>query len=126
MSWDRIAELLELAEAEAVWGYENAAPLSAVELLGLASKRLGGGVVLAARNDVTNYWSKALGFGFESPVSADLVAEITGFYREQGVPFATLQFAPSVLPPDWDAVGRALSVMPYAFPCFQKRECRRF
>ncbi|TCN38074.1 hypothetical protein EV644_110211 [Kribbella orskensis] len=104
MSWDRIAELLELAEAEAVWGYENAAPPSAVEMLGLASKRLGGGVVLSARNDVTKYWSKALGFGFESPVTADLVAEITGFYREQGALFATLQFAPAVLPPDWDSI----------------------
>jgi GNAT superfamily N-acetyltransferase len=37
-------------------------------------------------------------------VTSELVAEITGFYRSQGTQQATLQFAPSVLPPDWDAI----------------------
>ncbi|GAA1572932.1 hypothetical protein GCM10009789_28070 [Kribbella sancticallisti] len=104
MSLDRIAELLELAEAEALWGYESVAPPEIVETLGMASTRIGGGVVLAVRNDVTDYWSKALGFGFSEPVTADLVGEITAFYREQGVRLATLQFAPAALPADWDAI----------------------
>ncbi|ADB32263.1 GCN5-related N-acetyltransferase [Kribbella flavida DSM 17836] len=101
---DRIAELLEGAEAEAVWGYQTVAPPAVAEALGLASRRLGGGVVLAMRHDVTDYWSKALGFGFAAPVTAGLVEEIADFYREQGVRQATLQFAPSVLPADWDAI----------------------
>ena len=104
MSLDRIAELIELTEAEAIWGYESAAPPPVVEALGMARTRIGGGVVLAVRNDVTDYWSKALGFGFSEPVTAELVAEITDFYREQGVRLATLQFAPSVLPADWDEI----------------------
>jgi GNAT superfamily N-acetyltransferase len=104
MSQDRIAALLERAEAEAVWGYEAAAPPELEERLGMARTRLGGGVVLAARHDVTNYWSKALGFGFDQPVTADLVAEITAFYREHDVQLATIQLAPAVIPADWDAI----------------------
>jgi GNAT superfamily N-acetyltransferase len=107
MALDRMAELLESAEAEAVWGYEHAGTPEAQEKLGMASTRLGGGVVLSVRNDVTNYWSKALGFGFSEPVTADLVARITSFYRDQGTKVATLQFAPSVLPADWDQICKA-------------------
>lgn len=101
---DRIAELIEAAEAEAVWGYENSAPPAVAESLGLASRRIAGGVVLAMPGDVTNYWSKALGFGFESPVTLELVEQIIDFYRAHGVRQATLQFAPSVLPADWEAI----------------------
>ncbi|MEV6286277.1 GNAT family N-acetyltransferase [Kribbella sp. NPDC051770] len=101
---DRIAELIEAAEAEAVWGYENSAPPAVAERLKLASRRIAGGVVLAMPDDVTNYWSKALGFGFESPVTLGLVEEIVDFYRSQGVRLATLQLAPSVLPRDWEAI----------------------
>jgi ribosomal protein S18 acetylase RimI-like enzyme len=101
---DPIAELLEAAEAEAIWGYVRSAPAAVGEALGIAGRRLGGGVALSVRNDVTNYFSKALGFGFDAPVTADLIAEITAFYREQGTRQATLQFPPSVLPPDWDAI----------------------
>jgi ribosomal protein S18 acetylase RimI-like enzyme len=101
---DRIAELIETAEAEAVWAYENSAPPAVAESLGLASRRIAGGVVLALPGDVTNYWSKALGFGFESPVTLELVEEIIDFYRTHGIRLATLQFAPSVLPADWEAI----------------------
>ncbi|GAB2590154.1 GNAT family N-acetyltransferase [Kribbella endophytica] len=101
---DRIAELIEAAEAEAVWGYESSASPAVAESLGLASRRIGGGVVLAMPDDVTNYWSKALGFGFGSPVTLDLVEEIIAFYRTHDVRLATLQFAPSVLPRDWDTI----------------------
>lgn len=104
MSQDRIAELIERAEAEAVWGYEAAAPPELEQKLGMARTRIGGGVVLAVRDDVTNYWSKALGFGFDAPVTADLIAEITAFYREHEVQLATIQLAPAVIPADWDAI----------------------
>jgi GNAT superfamily N-acetyltransferase len=112
MPLDRIAELLELSEAEAVWGYEQVAPPEVQESLGMASQRIGGGVVLSVRNDVTNYWSKALGFGFAEPVTAELVAEITAFYRDQGTKLATLQLAPAVLPVDWDAICKAEGLTP--------------
>ncbi len=102
MALDRIAALLELSEAEALWGYETNAPADVAERLGLASMRIGGGVVLSVRHDATDYWSKAL--GFNKPVTAELVASITDFYREHGCRQATLQFAPAVLPAGWDEI----------------------
>ena len=94
--------VLETAEAEAVWDYEVHAPAEVIEQFGLASARIGGGVVLAVRDDVTSYWSKAL--GFTEPVTAELVASITDFYRANRNPLAVLQFAPSALPADWDEI----------------------
>ena len=104
---DQIAALLERSEAEAVFGYVDAAPPAVKESLGIATARIGDGVVLSVRNDVTNYWSKTLGFGFDQPVTAELVAEITSFYREEGTKVATLQFAPSVLPANWEEICQA-------------------
>jgi GNAT superfamily N-acetyltransferase len=104
MSPDRIAELVETAEAQAIWDYETHASPEVMERFGMASARIGGGVALAVRNDATNYWSRALGFGFGEPVTAELVASITDFYRGNGNPIAVLNFAPSVLPADWDAI----------------------
>ncbi|MEV6414991.1 GNAT family N-acetyltransferase [Kribbella sp. NPDC051718] len=104
MSHDRITELLETAEAESVWGYETYATPEVMERFGMASARIGGGVALAVRDDATNYWSRALGFGFSEPLSAEVVASVTDFYRGNGNPIAVLNIAPSVLPVDWDAI----------------------
>jgi GNAT superfamily N-acetyltransferase len=104
MSTDRITELLETAEAESVWGYETNTSPEVMERFGMASARIGGGVALAVRHDATNYWSRALGFGFTEPVTAELVASITDFYRGNGNPIAVLNLAPSVLPADWDQI----------------------
>ncbi|WP_328324307.1 GNAT family N-acetyltransferase [Kribbella sp. NBC_00382] len=104
MSDDRLVELLETAEAEAVWGYETHAAPEVLERFGMASARIGGGVALAVRNDATHYWSRALGFGFTEPVTAKVVASIIDFYRSNGNPVAVLNLAPSVLPADWDAI----------------------
>ncbi|GAA3538171.1 GNAT family N-acetyltransferase [Kribbella ginsengisoli] len=104
MSLDRITQLLETAEAEAIWGYETHAAPEVMERFGMASARIGGGVALAVRDDATNYWSRALGFGFTEPVTAEVVASVTDFYRGNGNSIAVLNVAPSVLPADWDAI----------------------
>lgn len=95
------AELIEMSEAEALLDFEAGAPVPVRRALGLDAVRLGGGVVLSMRNDPSGFWSKALGFGFAEPVTADLVAEICSFYRSSGTPRAVLQLAPSALPEDW-------------------------
>lgn len=94
--------LLEAAEAEAVWDYEVHTAPEVMEQRGMASTRIGGGVVLAVRNDPTSYWSKAL--GFTAPVTGELVASVIDFYRKNDNPLAVLQFAPSSLPADWDEI----------------------
>ena len=77
----------------------------------MASRRLGGGVVLSVRNDPTGFWSKALRFGFDQPVTADLMDKIRAFYVEQGTPSATLQFAPEVIPAHWADICAATGVV---------------
>jgi GNAT superfamily N-acetyltransferase len=93
--------LAERSEADTLFDFEANAPAGTVAALGMASTRLAGGVVLSMRHDPTGFWSKALGFGFDEPVTADLIDAVCDFYRSQGTPMAVLQFAPSVLPGDW-------------------------
>ncbi|MEV4595868.1 hypothetical protein AB0K15_00525 [Amycolatopsis sp. NPDC049253] len=92
---------IEESEAEAVFRLETGGPESVRSALGVTATRLGGAVVLAVRNDPTDYWSKALGFGRTEPVTAELIAEVCAFYRAAATRRATLQLAPSVIPEDW-------------------------
>jgi hypothetical protein len=102
MPEDRLSEIAELAEAENLFRIQDEAPEEVKTALGMASARIGGGVVLAMRNDPTGgCWNKALGLGFTEPITHALVAEVCDFLRERGSPSAHLQLAPSVLPPDW-------------------------
>ncbi|SEH84408.1 Acetyltransferase (GNAT) domain-containing protein [Mycolicibacterium rutilum] len=65
---------------------------------------MGGGVVLSVRNDVTGYWSKALGFGFTEPVTPGLIDRVIDFYRAERSRGAVVQIAPEVLPDDWPRI----------------------
>nr|WP_221379129.1 GNAT family N-acetyltransferase [Actinoplanes polyasparticus] len=65
-------------EAEFMYLYEAGAPAADRELLGITTHRVGGGVVLSMRNDVTGYWNKALGFGFAEPVTAGIMQASAG------------------------------------------------
>jgi GNAT superfamily N-acetyltransferase len=91
----------ELSEAEAHFDVVVGAPEHVRAALGIAGVRVGGGVAVSIRRDPTGFWSKALGFGFDTPVTAELVEEVRDFYRAQQLPIATLQLAPSVMPEDW-------------------------
>jgi GNAT superfamily N-acetyltransferase len=95
----------EGSEAETLLDFESGAPAEARAALGLNQVRIGGGVALSMRNDPINYWSKALGFGFDTPVTADLIAEIGEFYRVEGTSSAEILLAPSVLPEDWPEIS---------------------
>jgi GNAT superfamily N-acetyltransferase len=105
MSNDELTVLgAESTEAEFMYRYESLAPPSVASVLGIATTRIGGGVVLSMHNDRTGYWSKALGFGLTEPVTGGLLDRVVAFYREQGSQGAVIQIAPSVLPPDWDEI----------------------
>jgi len=101
----------EAAEAEFMYALESGAPHPVKQRLGIATARLGGGVVLSMRHDPAGgYWNKALGLGITQPVTAGLVAEVLDFYRANGSAVACLQLAPDALPPDWDDTCAALGV----------------
>jgi hypothetical protein len=104
----RLSEIAELAEAENLFRIQDEAPEAVKAALGMASARIGGGVVLAMRNDpIDGCWNKALGLGFTEPITHGVIDEVCDFLRERGSPGAHLQIAPSVLPPDWDEIRAA-------------------
>jgi ribosomal protein S18 acetylase RimI-like enzyme len=98
---------LEQTEAEWMYRLESGAPPHILDEMGIAAARFGGGYAVAMRRDVTQYWNKALGFGFDEPVTADLIAQVCEFFRVQEAPMAVLQLAPSVLPAEWGDICRA-------------------
>jgi hypothetical protein len=104
MSRTEPAALAEGAEAEFMYQYESNMPPSTRSAFGVTTTRIGGGVALSMRRDPTGYWSKALGFGFDEPITRDLIDRVIDFYRGEGSTGAVIQIAPSVLPPDWDDI----------------------
>lgn len=101
---DTVRALAELTEAEFMFRYESGAPAPVREALGIHTTRMGGGVVLSMRNDPTGYWSKALGFGVDEPVTGELIARVCDVYRAEGTQSAVIQIAPDRLPADWDEI----------------------
>lgn len=104
MAPDITAEQAEDVEAESLFDLVAATSPAARTALGVATVRLGGGVVLAAPGDPTGFLNRAVGLGGGKPAGADLVAEACAFLREHGVKAAVMQFAPSTLPADWERI----------------------
>jgi GNAT superfamily N-acetyltransferase len=94
----------EQSEAEALYRFQTETPEPVRTALGMSATRIGGGVVLSMRNDITHFWSKALGFGVTAPVTAQLVEEVCDFYRAARTPQAVFQIAPAFLPEDWPEI----------------------
>jgi GNAT superfamily N-acetyltransferase len=67
---------------------------------------------MSVRNDQTNYWSKALGFGFGEPVTDDLIGRVVDFYPAEETPRAVIQIAPSVLPREWQDIRASHNLRP--------------
>ncbi|GII52645.1 hypothetical protein Pth03_10340 [Planotetraspora thailandica] len=112
MSHEQLTALAESAEAEFMYQYESNVPPSTASALGITTSRIGGGVAMSMRHDPTGYWSKALGFGFDEPVTDDLIGRVLDFYRSEGSKGAVIQIAPSVLPPNWPEIARTHGLQP--------------
>ncbi|MFG1607579.1 GNAT family N-acetyltransferase [Actinoplanes sp. NPDC049265] len=106
------AATAEATEAEAMFRYETGAPPDDQKFLGIAAHRFSGGVVLSAPNDPTGLWNKAIGIGFDEPITGDLVDRILDLYHAEGNPRATLAFAPEVLPDDWAEIMATRGLRP--------------
>lgn len=109
---DEATARAEGVEAEFMYRYLLSAPRSVKSKLGIALLRIGGGVVLSARNDVTGYWSKALGLGLTEPIGHDLIGRVLDFYRAQDTAGAVIQIAPSALPQGWDRIVAQHNILP--------------
>ncbi len=110
----------ETAEATFMRAYGAQAAPSVRRRLGIETDSIAGGMIMYARNDPSHFFNKAL--GFPGPVTADLVEQIINRFRTAEIDKATLQFAPALLPADWDYIAddhglvRGASMVKFAGP----------
>lgn len=118
----RDAQLLEQGEAEYFRRFLGGAPESVRVERGISTEQFEGGMAAAMRVDPSGYWTKAMGFGFESPVDEPLVAEIVRFFVAAGKEAGIIALAPATLPEDWEAIcerhglASAWSIAKFACP----------
>jgi GNAT superfamily N-acetyltransferase len=101
MTIDALTVAAERAEAATMLALESRADPETATRLGIAAAEIAGGVVLAVREDPSQYWSKAYCLGLDSPITGAVIGEVLDFYRDNGNKVAVLQIAPSALPADW-------------------------
>jgi hypothetical protein len=104
MAIDGLMERAERAEAELFHHFISLSPAAVRDRLGIATARFSGGVITAVRNDVTGYWTNALGFGLDEPVTSTLTDQILDFFTAERIPGALLHVAPTLVPADWTAI----------------------
>ncbi|MEU6341673.1 GNAT family N-acetyltransferase [Streptomyces sp. NPDC046977] len=97
--------LAEETEIRAYSDFVTGAPAGVHEALGIGAREFGAARALAIREDPSRFFNRVGGFGPDEPVTADVVEEVCGFFRDQGVPRGSFMIAPSVLPADWDATA---------------------
>ena len=94
----------ERAEAELFHHLVTSAPATLKARLGIATGRVGGGVLTSVRHDITGYWSNAIGLGINEPVTAEVIDRVIDFFTAENNPGALLHLAPSLLPTGWLAI----------------------
>ena len=102
--------LAEQTEIRAYFHFVTDAPPPVRESLGIGSLRVGPALALTIREDSSRFFNRAGGFGIDEPITADVLAQVCDFYREQGVPQGTFMIAPSLLPPDWATTADKLNL----------------
>jgi GNAT superfamily N-acetyltransferase len=84
--------------------------LTGSRVLGTGVLRAGGGIALEVPGDPSGSLNRVMAIGWDEPVSAGLLDQIIGFYRDAGASSTTLMVAPQVLPPDWAALGKRFGI----------------
>jgi hypothetical protein len=102
--------LAEQTEIEAYADFAAGSPDPIREALGIGSLRVGSALALAIREDPSCFFNRAGGFGAAEPVTADVLVQACGFYRDQRVPKGAVMIAPPLLPPDWAATADKLNL----------------
>ncbi len=97
---------MEAVESDSWADYQ----LAGRQVLGTRALSVGGGVALEVPGDPSGSLNRTIGIGWDKPVTAGLLEQIIGFYREAGAPSTILMVAPQVLPPDWAALCRQFGI----------------
>jgi GNAT superfamily N-acetyltransferase len=101
MTIDALTVAGERSEAATMLALESWAAPETVRRLGIAATEIAGGVVLAVRDDPSQYWSKVFCLGLDAPITEAVIGEVIDFYLDNGNKSAILQITPSALPEDW-------------------------
>lgn len=101
MSTDVPFDLAEQTEIRAYVDFATGASERVRQALGIGSMHVGSVRALAIREDPSNFFNRAGGFGTQEPVVADDLARVGDFFHEQGLLQGTFMIAPSLMPPDW-------------------------
>jgi GNAT superfamily N-acetyltransferase len=101
-----LAEQVESTEANLMFKLTEL-PEPLLTKLGITGRRFGRGIALSVRNDPSLFWSRVQGFGFDEPVTGELVGEVLDFFRAAGTPATNFHLPPEVLPADWAEICQA-------------------
>ena len=102
--------LAEQTEIRAYADFVTGAPTPVQESLGIGALCVGSALALTIRADPSRFFNRAGGFGTGEPVTAEILAQVCDFYREQGVPQGAFMIAPPLLPPDWASIAGQLNL----------------
>jgi GNAT superfamily N-acetyltransferase len=99
-----LARWLERSEALAFARLTAAAERTPGNPAGASRLEIGGGVAVASEvsKDIILF-DRALGFGFDEPLTEETVEAVAAFFRDRGRPRSSIQLAPAVATPE--AVG---------------------
>jgi GNAT superfamily N-acetyltransferase len=95
-----LAHLVEHAEANAWADLQESLPAPFRHQLGVAVVRAHGGVCLIAAHSPALAINRALGFGFEQPLSLESLDAVIASYAAANVATFILQWSPEAQPPD--------------------------
>jgi ribosomal protein S18 acetylase RimI-like enzyme len=102
----------ELGEAEFMYEMFATAPADAREALGLAQVRLGGGEITIMAADMTwGFWSRAIGFGVDEPLTDEVLDDALAYARLYRAASLVFQVAPTV-DGDWEQLLRERGATP--------------
>ncbi|WP_438306734.1 N-acetyltransferase family protein (plasmid) [Streptomyces sp. HUAS TT11] len=93
--------LAELTEIKAYTDFVTGATAPVQEALGIDFLSIDSALALVIREDPSQFFNRAGGFGSGGPLKADALAQVCDFYRKQGISQGSFMIAPSLLPPDW-------------------------
>lgn len=103
--------LAEQTEIKAYVDFVTSAPVTVRKALGIGSLHVGSALALVIREEPSRFFNRAGGFGAGEPITADVLAQVCDFYRQQGVPQGGFMIAPPLLPPDWASTAEKLHLI---------------
>ena len=98
----RTAGAIEAAEARAWTDLYAAAPSDFAEAAGLATREVGGTLLLRWAVTGRRYFNRAIGLGITTPATPEVLDEIIGEYERAGISMFLLQSLPHCRPAAYD------------------------